>query len=282
MDPKDLGAPTATSDAAIAPSPGLVASPLLFTPQEFAAMFPRPPTWPAAMSDSEVSFSDPARDARGPQLKPADLLVELKPFPTLRRFTGVQFWFLPLTAPQTLRYIFTTLAVSASFALVWPFGAGRFETRMIVTGFVLQLCFNTVRTVMWGGFFATIARCIPAWMLLYMLYFLVSLSQELWNAAIFNAEVEDISDLLEHARRQLRQLVSFRPYSRAALAVRAHEAVLDSYLRVGNNRARVLGFVVSFGAIRSLYITLATVAFALWGVIRGLGVGFTMDGVCPG
>ncbi|KAI9010197.1 hypothetical protein DFJ74DRAFT_686319, partial [Hyaloraphidium curvatum] len=129
---------------------------------------------------------------------------------------------------------------------------------------------------------AFIGRCIPAWMLLYLLYNVATIGRELWNAATFNAEIQTVAELVARSRRELRELLSLRPFSPHAPAVRAHDAVLGSHLRVGDSRAKVLGFVVSFGAIRTLYITLATVAFGVWGVLRGFGVEVTMDAVCPG
>ncbi|KAI9016902.1 hypothetical protein DFJ74DRAFT_678725 [Hyaloraphidium curvatum] len=490
----------------------------LFTPAEFVALFPQPLPAPEPLSSAAIAFEDPARDARGPALSPRELLAELEPFPAVRRYAAAQLWCMVVMPLQQLRYVSMTLVFSACFALAWPFGAGIFTTRSIVTGFILQLFFNAVRTVKystwqksrgvlsfpsrsdkwssvvrifqtemsvrqhaglvaWMRLFdwstelekgipaakvpsaltahrdqdplcpcpkascggsapedlavasgtilvwrtthsflsqiaiiwtslvtlgasswtqpwsavilglgmlsavlitaevivvgpnspsplklttrvrhravvlalgqlvdkcgvdlaagtcaehstsmpssmpyaellalldaswrknfsanwvpnimvvfiiagiacaalsAFVARCIPAWTLLYTLYYLIALGRDLWNAAVFNAEIETISELVARAQRELRELLALRPSSPAAASVRAHDAVLDSHLRAGNGRAKVLGFTVSFGAIRTLYITLATVAFGVWGVLRGFGVEVTMDSVCPG
>ncbi|KAI9027025.1 hypothetical protein DFJ74DRAFT_532124 [Hyaloraphidium curvatum] len=133
-----------------------------------------------------------------------------------------------------------------------------------------------------AGINAAVGRCIPAWTLLWLLWFLTLLAEELANVAVLNAEVTAAGDRYAAARREVRALLLAAepgPTENARRKVLAHAGMLDA-LAAGGQKALFLGFPVGFGTIRTLYVTMATVAFAVWGVLRGLGVVVTMDNVC--
>ena len=58
--------------------------------------------------------------------------------------------------------------------------------------------------------------------------------------------------------------------------------LLRSLAPSDGDKAKVFGFDATYGSIRALFVALLTVAFAFWGVLRGVGVQVVLDSVCPG
>ncbi|KAI9011598.1 hypothetical protein DFJ74DRAFT_304783 [Hyaloraphidium curvatum] len=133
-----------------------------------------------------------------------------------------------------------------------------------------------------------IGSCIPAWMISWVAYAFYVLFRDLWIAGVANAEVAAIGDLYSSALTELRNLlVAATPPppkgSPWAPHLAAHAAALERYAAEAAAPGRTfLGFVVRFGSLRALLVSLLTVAFAAWGLARGFGVGAVLDTVCPG
>ncbi|KAI9022051.1 hypothetical protein DFJ74DRAFT_671437 [Hyaloraphidium curvatum] len=129
--------------------------------------------------------------------------------------------------------------------------------------------------------------CIPLWIVIGFVILIVLFSlTDLVNLSISNDQIEDVVQLYSSARRQIRELVvttrTTDPAKREAVqALVAHSELLDSYLEIRSIKAKVFGFEVSFGMVRNVVVSGATVLIALWTVLRAAGVTFTMQTVCP-
>ncbi|KAI9020287.1 hypothetical protein DFJ74DRAFT_672761 [Hyaloraphidium curvatum] len=127
------------------------------------------------------------------------------------------------------------------------------------------------------------ASCVPAWAissLAVIAYFLLS---NLYDVAVQNAHIDGIAALYLAAADRI-SLLLIRPAPPGAdrELVAYHASVLRTYADPTRYRARFLGFVVTFGAIRTLLLAAFTVAVGLVGLLRGGGVTVTLQSVCPG
>ncbi|KAI9002849.1 hypothetical protein DFJ74DRAFT_695108 [Hyaloraphidium curvatum] len=125
--------------------------------------------------------------------------------------------------------------------------------------------------------------CVPAFIPLQIGYLFLSLFLDLVNMAAHNSQIADAVDLYRDAQRELRELALPARLSRnatALAALRGHDLVLSSYIEADRLRARILGFGVDYGLVRTLFVTVFTLAFGLWSILRGFGVVVTMDTVC--
>lgn len=68
--------------------------------------------------------------------------------------------------------------------------------------------------------------------------------------------------------------------SRAVEMLDRHDRVLSSFLEADRYRARFLGFPIDVGVLRTLIVTLFTLAVGLWSVLKGSGLVFTFDNFC--
>ncbi|KAI9008620.1 hypothetical protein DFJ74DRAFT_711722 [Hyaloraphidium curvatum] len=138
--------------------------------------------------------------------------------------------------------------------------------------------------------------CIPAVYIAYWAYAGVINLFDLVNVAAANAQVSDIGELYADAARELAEThrdaaaagaaADTSPARTAAdpallVAMRADAAVLATYEDVDRFRTRFLGFVVTYGAVRTIVVTAVTLAVALYSVVRGLGVFVTLETMCP-
>ncbi|KAI9024857.1 hypothetical protein DFJ74DRAFT_666444 [Hyaloraphidium curvatum] len=124
--------------------------------------------------------------------------------------------------------------------------------------------------------------CLPALYPAYLLYqLLATFLFDLVHVAAANAQIDDIRSLYFDAAQELadlrRELLACPSRADPALAAAldADVQVLTGYTGADRYRARFLGFVVTFGALRTLLVTAVTLAVGLWSVLRGLGVVLT-------
>ncbi|KAI9024827.1 hypothetical protein DFJ74DRAFT_642828 [Hyaloraphidium curvatum] len=146
------------------------------------------------------------------------------------------------------------------------------RTQLVVAFLLSALLVSVVLSVAVGS-------CITLWQLLAALTQAAYLVLELVYVAESNLQITAVTDLYRAARTSLRLLASATPYPSPALA--AHEAVLSSFLEVDGYRLRAFGTAVSYGSLRGLVATAATVMLGLWSVGRAAGIGFTVESVCP-
>ncbi|KAI9010236.1 hypothetical protein DFJ74DRAFT_686481 [Hyaloraphidium curvatum] len=135
-----------------------------------------------------------------------------------------------------------------------------------------------------------VGGCLPALYLGYLGYILVAhLLTDLVHVAASNDLVSDIRALyldaaseLASLRRELTSAPAAEPADPALLAaIEADVDVLAGFTDADRYRARFLGFVVTFGTVRTLLVTAVTLGIGLWSVLRNLGVVLAGDLVCP-
>ncbi|KAI9011579.1 hypothetical protein DFJ74DRAFT_684002 [Hyaloraphidium curvatum] len=130
--------------------------------------------------------------------------------------------------------------------------------------------------------------CLRAQYPIYLLYVTASnFLFDLVNVAAANAQISDIRDLYLSAGRSLRELRRRLvagpgdPDLRLLMEMDADADLLASYADTDRYRAKLLGFPVDYGILRTLAVTLVTLTVAVWSMLRGLGVFLTMETVCP-
>ncbi|KAI9030204.1 hypothetical protein DFJ74DRAFT_754476 [Hyaloraphidium curvatum] len=127
--------------------------------------------------------------------------------------------------------------------------------------------------------------CVLAWQLLFVFFFLLWYTIETINLAARNAQLVHVSELYAEARTELRSM-SLAASADPALGnlttqLRAHDAELAAFEEVERHRARMLGFPISYGVVRTVVITAFTLAVGLFSVLRGVGVFVMVETFCP-
>ncbi|KAI9027042.1 hypothetical protein DFJ74DRAFT_662866 [Hyaloraphidium curvatum] len=150
------------------------------------------------------------------------------------------------------------------------------KTQVIVVAGLSVLVASVVITVAVGS-------CITLWQLVAALTQVAYLVLELIYVAESNLQITAVTDLYRAARTSLRLLSSTSPPPPPELRhqLAAHDAVLSSFLEVDGYRLRAFGIAVSYGSLRGLVATAVTVMLGLWSVGRAVGIGFTVESVCP-
>jgi hypothetical protein len=182
------------------------------------------------------------------------------------------------TLPRDEEY----LDLHAALGFIWTtrMHAARNMRAMFSIALVVELIINPIITIAVSG-------CVPAWTLVSSLWVVLLMLKELFETAMGNAEVETLSKLYRSAAAEIRLCLLRAPFlgSPNALemrdSVRAHVDILDSLAVERDHTARFLGFVVSFGSLRSLLVTSLTVLVALWSIMRGFGLRLTIECACP-
>jgi len=110
---------------------------------------------------------------------------------------------------------------------------------------------------------------------------------DLSNVVAANDQIEAIRSLYLEAAEELhelrREVLCGDHITSPELfaAIEAEAEVLGSYLDVDRYRIRFWGFVVSYGMVRTLLVTLVTLIVGLWSILRGLGCFVTLETICP-
>jgi hypothetical protein len=102
--------------------------------------------------------------------------------------------------------------------------------------------------------------------------------------AIGNSQVDSIRLLYLEARNEvLHQMAQQRKYIDPDIVhyLRCQTELVTILSDGEPYKARYLGFVVTFGVIRTLAATMLTLAVALWSVARGIGIFVTIESFCP-
>ncbi|KAI9010756.1 hypothetical protein DFJ74DRAFT_772342 [Hyaloraphidium curvatum] len=161
---------------------------------------------------------------------------------------------------------------------------GVWSTRIDHYNFSRAVLITTVNATLGLLLAAAIAGCIPLSHLSSLLYLALLALTDLLNLAASNDGIAGVLEAYHDARREIREAVVLHPCAprSAVRAIEEHDRVLGAYLEADRYRARMFGFVVSYGAARGLLVAVATVAVGLWGILRGLGVGVSMGAICLG
>jgi hypothetical protein len=103
-----------------------------------------------------------------------------------------------------------------------------------------------------------------------------------------NAQITSITDLYQSAQRAAQSLVAeasllAQTPERVHVTnwVAANISLLQTFQKADGLRAKFLGFSVTGAAIKTFFLTLFTIGLGLWSVLRGAGIGFTVQSVCP-
>ncbi|KAI9028395.1 hypothetical protein DFJ74DRAFT_765359 [Hyaloraphidium curvatum] len=106
---------------------------------------------------------------------------------------------------------------------------------------------------------------------------------ELFTVAASNLEATRIATMYTNAALDLRAL-AFRAIGdpAAAESVRLHAEMLGGLAGIEKFQTRFFGVLITFGAVRTIAVTAFTVGVGLWSVLRGAGIGVTVESVCPG
>ncbi|KAI9013563.1 hypothetical protein DFJ74DRAFT_682487 [Hyaloraphidium curvatum] len=127
---------------------------------------------------------------------------------------------------------------------------------------------------------AAVGQCIPAYLVLMACYLTLGPSWHMSFVAVWNSSIASVTDLYLGARTALALL---GPRSAHPETVERHMHVLELLADgMTARRGRFLGFAVGLGTVRTYLATLFTVALGLWTLLRGAGIAFVPDSVCPG
>jgi hypothetical protein len=126
----------------------------------------------------------------------------------------------------------------------------------------------------------SVGSCLPLFTLLMITLLLLHTTVNSINLASRNALLDVISGLYRDAQREVRMLALSLPPD-AAVDLLPHDRALEAFLEASRYRAKLMGFPVSYGTIRTLLATMLTLAVAAWSVLRGLGVRITVESFCP-
>ncbi|KAI9004941.1 hypothetical protein DFJ74DRAFT_400496 [Hyaloraphidium curvatum] len=129
------------------------------------------------------------------------------------------------------------------------------------------------------------SSCIPANLLAGVLYLVLFLLVfELSVLAAANTSPDRIAALYRSASHSLRSIgASASARGRTDLATSAawHEPILAGFADVDLYRVRAFGVPITYDLVRTIVATLFTLVVGLWSVLRGAGVGVTIEMVCP-
>lgn len=104
-----------------------------------------------------------------------------------------------------------------------------------------------------------------------------------------NEQIVTVTSLYADCERSLRSMI-FQAHSlpptpdRQAVINRLAScaSLLQTLEKADRLRAKFLGVPVSWGVLKTFLVTMLTLAIGLWSILRGVGVGFTLQTVCPG
>ena len=168
-------------------------------------------------------------------------------------------------------------ALAATWARRSPFlYAGKSEVLAFVAIYVIVI----IITVASGN-------CIPLYTITHILFFTLRLVIDLASLASGNAEIDDITRLYRDTQIELKEMLASlesdpasKQDSAIANRLRDHDLLISGYLQVDHLRAKFFGRVVDYSAIQSALATFASVAVALWSILRASGGSITVQTGC--
>ncbi|KAI9029235.1 hypothetical protein DFJ74DRAFT_478730 [Hyaloraphidium curvatum] len=132
--------------------------------------------------------------------------------------------------------------------------------------------------------------CVTAWSILSFLTVIYTLASDIASLPALNSQIDALARLYSDARVSIRAMLAEAAHlpegnpvrSAAARELKAHAELLAVFGDVEGLRATFVGIPITWGLAKTLAVTMITLAVALWSVLRGIGVVFTMQSVCPG
>lgn len=135
-----------------------------------------------------------------------------------------------------------------------------------------------------------VGSCVTFWSVNYILASIVFYSLSFISVPIANSQISTITALYGDAERALLSILaeaSLRlPFTferqRVHDRLMAHALMLQTFKEANGVRAKVLGIPVTWGLVKTFFVTLFTLGVGLWSVLKGAGLTFTLQSVCPG
>lgn len=137
--------------------------------------------------------------------------------------------------------------------------------------------------------------CVSGFSIFLLTLLLGLLLINLINLAVANEQIKVVAELFSIARDGVQKMllhaeievadpaaVGDKSGKRGVVSVLLRqEAILASYSNVDRFRGKMLGFAVDAGFAKATILTLITLGFGLWTLLRGSGVFLTLDTICP-
>ncbi|KAI9019125.1 hypothetical protein DFJ74DRAFT_728810 [Hyaloraphidium curvatum] len=174
------------------------------------------------------------------------------------------------------------LALNAALQHSWATGMMHEDiTRRLMTSFVL--C--AAAAFLLNG----IAGCIAAWQVAWVGWWLLYATAELVIAADSNARIARATALYRDAAAEVRSIALRATAARPGPDGSAFQAAAGWHYRAlaefraadEEAAARLAGVRIDYGVIRTVLASVVTLAAALWGVLRGVGIVVVLETFCP-
>ncbi|KAI9024170.1 hypothetical protein DFJ74DRAFT_73904 [Hyaloraphidium curvatum] len=130
--------------------------------------------------------------------------------------------------------------------------------------------------------------CITLWCILNIVVALYIIVVDTSDLPAINQQIDALSrtytDAVFSIRGMLAEAARLPPDPRraqAAAELEAHAGFLAAFGTAEGLRATFLGIPVTWGLAKTLAVTAVTLGVALWSVLRGAGVSFTVQSMCP-
>ncbi|KAI9002486.1 hypothetical protein DFJ74DRAFT_775145 [Hyaloraphidium curvatum] len=128
---------------------------------------------------------------------------------------------------------------------------------------------------------AIAGSCVPVAYIIVLAAILGVLFSHLLTAAASNSEMSAISALHSQAASELEELLSWDIPAEVRGRIAGHASVLRGFAAAaGVEKAKLAGVPVDYGVARTTFATAVTVCLGLWTLLRGVGVGISMDVAC--
>ncbi|KAI9030573.1 hypothetical protein DFJ74DRAFT_702864 [Hyaloraphidium curvatum] len=153
---------------------------------------------------------------------------------------------------------------------------GVWKSRVNMFNFTKPLALSVIFTLVAMGLTMIISSCLPVAYLSYAFYMALLALIDLVNVAASNAAISSTLSLYLDAQRELRELVD-EASQKGTLTptmlqrISTHDRILASYLEADRYKGTFSGFVVDYGIVRTVVVTVITIVVGLWSILRGLG-----------
>jgi hypothetical protein len=140
----------------------------------------------------------------------------------------------------------------------------------------------------WTDLSQAVGQCCPLWAINSVALTIFFSAAGLVALPVQNSQIGTICALYGDAERALDSLIAEAgrlPQTNERRDVinmlTGYATLLHTFKDADRLRASMLGVPVTWGLIKTLFITFFTLAVGLWSILRGLGVSATMQSVCP-
>jgi len=134
----------------------------------------------------------------------------------------------------------------------------------------------------------TVGQCAPLWSISLFFCAILASSTGLLALPVSNAQITTVTSLYSNAERTLTALLAEAsrlpqtPERQQVMnGIAWHVSLLQTFEKADRLRAKFLGFPVTWSTVKTYLVTLATVALGLGSLLKGAGVVYTSQSVCP-